>query len=102
MKGSALNGSPTSARLAANSTAGSISYSCSASSTCLRLFHSPRSNMNITPGDLTDPQVIDLLSHHLTSARAQTAPGSAHALDLEALQSPDVMLWTAWDEETLV
>jgi putative acetyltransferase len=58
--------------------------------------------MNITPGDLTDPQVIDLLSHHLTSARAQTAPGSAHALDLEALQSPDVMLWTAWDEETLV
>jgi putative acetyltransferase len=58
--------------------------------------------MRITPGDLTDARVIDLLLHHLTSARAQTAPGSAHALDLKALQSPDITFWTAWDAETLV
>lgn len=58
--------------------------------------------MQITPGDLTDARVVDLLLYHLTSARAQTAPGSAHALDLNGLQSPDITFWTAWDGETLV
>jgi putative acetyltransferase len=38
----------------------------------------------------------------LTSARAETAPGSAHALDLTGLQSPDISFWTIWDDETLV
>jgi putative acetyltransferase len=59
-------------------------------------------SMQITPGDLTDKRVIDLLHHHLITARAQTAPGSAHALDLKALQSPDISFWTAWDGETLI
>src|SRR5690348_18492216 len=36
------------------------------------------------------------------SARAQTAPGSAHALDVSALQSPDVSFWTIWDDQTLL
>ena len=58
--------------------------------------------MQITPGDLTDPRVIDLLRYHLATARAQTAPGSAHALDLKGLQSPDITFWTAWDAETLI
>src|SRR5579871_5281248 len=58
--------------------------------------------MQITPGDLTDSRVVDLLHYHLTTARAQTAPGSAHALDLKGLQSPDIDFWTAWDGETLV
>jgi putative acetyltransferase len=58
--------------------------------------------MRITPCDLTDPRVIGLLHHHLTASRAQTAPGSAHALDLEGLQSPDITFWTAWDGETLI
>jgi hypothetical protein len=38
--------------------------------------------MRIVPGDLGDPRVIDLLQIHLKRARAETAPGSAHALDL--------------------
>ena len=58
--------------------------------------------MKITLGDLTDPRVVDLLRRHLTSARANTAPGSAHALDLAGLQVPDVTFWTAWDRDTLV
>jgi putative acetyltransferase len=58
--------------------------------------------MQITPGDLTDQRVIDLLLYHFTSARAQTAPGSAHALDLAGLQSRDITFWTAWEGETLV
>ena len=58
--------------------------------------------MKITLGDLTDPRVVDLLRYHLTSARAHTAPGSAHALDLVGMQAPNITFWTAWDGETLV
>ena len=58
--------------------------------------------MRITPGDLHDPRVIELLHTHLTTARAQTAPGSAHALDLIGLQSPDISFWTVWEQSTLV
>ncbi len=43
--------------------------------------------MQITLGDLNDERIIDLLHYHVTTARAQTAPGSAHALDLKELQS---------------
>src|SRR3977135_1240213 len=58
--------------------------------------------MRIIQGDFSDPRVVDLLHIHLTTARAETAPGSAHALDLTGLQSPDISLWTIWDEETLL
>jgi CheY-like chemotaxis protein len=58
--------------------------------------------MKISPGDLTDPRVVDLLQHHLTSARAHTAPGSTHALDIGGLQAFNVTFWTAWDRDTLV
>ena len=58
--------------------------------------------MRITPGDFSDPRVVDLLHIHLTSARAATAPGSAHALDLTELQSPTVSFWTIWEGEVLL
>ncbi len=58
--------------------------------------------MRIVEGDLRDPRVVDLLHTHLTSARAETAPGSAHALDLTGLRSPDINFWTIWDDETLL
>lgn len=58
--------------------------------------------MRITTGDVNDPRVIDLLCIHLASARAETAPGSAHALDLSALQSPDIRFWAIWEAETLL
>ena len=58
--------------------------------------------MKITKGDLDDPRVQQLLAHHLTAAREQTAPGSAHALDLSGLKSPDVDFWSVWDGETLI
>jgi putative acetyltransferase len=58
--------------------------------------------MRIVPGDLGDPRVIDLVLIHLKRARAETAPGSAHALDLTALQSPDICFWTTWDDEVLL
>jgi putative acetyltransferase len=58
--------------------------------------------MQIIPGDLGESRVIDLLQYHLSTARANTLPGSAHALDLKGLQSPDIIFWTGWDGETLV
>ncbi len=58
--------------------------------------------MRIVQGDLSDQRVVDLLHIHLTSARAETAPGSAHSLNLTGLQSPDVSFWTIWDDETLL
>lgn len=58
--------------------------------------------LEIKLGDLNDSRVVALLQSHLTAARAHTAPGSAHALDLKGLQSPDITLWTAWDKETPV
>jgi putative acetyltransferase len=58
--------------------------------------------MRIIQGDFSDPRVVDLLHIHLISARAGTAPGSAHALDLTGLQSPDISFWTIWDDERLL
>jgi putative acetyltransferase len=58
--------------------------------------------MRITVADLDDGRVIDLLRHHVTTARAATAPGSGHALDLSELRSPDVTLWTVWDDDALL
>ena len=57
--------------------------------------------MKIIGGGLDDLSVQKLLAHHFTSARAETAPGSAHALDLSALKSPDVVFWSAWGGEAL-
>ncbi|HET6143993.1 MAG TPA: GNAT family N-acetyltransferase [Candidatus Acidoferrales bacterium] len=56
----------------------------------------------IVQGGLSDPRVIELLHTHLRRARAETAPGSAHALDLSGLQSPDIRFWTIWEGETLL
>jgi putative acetyltransferase len=56
----------------------------------------------ISTGDLTDPAVLALLQHHVSRARAETAPGSAHALDVEGLRAPDVSFWSAWDGGSLL
>jgi putative acetyltransferase len=58
--------------------------------------------MNIMDGGLDDPQVQALLAYHFESARAQTAPGSAHALDLGGLKSPDIRFWSGWDGDRVV
>jgi putative acetyltransferase len=58
--------------------------------------------MRIIQGDLSDPRVVALLQIHLISARAATAPGSAHALDISDLQSSDITFWTIWNNEMLL
>ncbi len=53
--------------------------------------------MRIVAGDLDNSQLRALLQHHVATARAETAPGSAHALDLEGLRASEVNFYTAWD-----
>jgi putative acetyltransferase len=59
------------------------------------------STTQITQGDFSDPRVIALLEIHVTRARAETAPGSPHALDLAGLQSSDISLCTICYDDTL-
>lgn len=58
--------------------------------------------MVMKQGMLDDERVKALLDLHVRRARAETAPGSAHALDLDALKTPDIHFWTLWDGESLV
>jgi putative acetyltransferase len=58
--------------------------------------------LKIVAGGLDDPQVIRLLGIHLTHSRAQTAPGSAHALDLAGLKAPEISFWSAWEGDDLL
>jgi len=45
---------------------------------------------------------VALLQTHVGRARAETARGSAHALDLDALRGPDVTFWSAWEGDQVV
>ena len=58
--------------------------------------------MKILCGGLDHPSAQDLLEQHVRSARAETALGSAHALDLEDLKSADMTFWSAWDGNILI
>jgi len=58
--------------------------------------------MRIGPGDLDDPRVVALLNQHLRTARAATAPGRAHALEISALRAPDINFWAAWEDTQLL
>jgi putative acetyltransferase len=58
--------------------------------------------MHIVEGGLDDPRVVALLHTHVSRARAETARGSAHALDLSALRTPEIAFWTAWEGEEVI
>jgi len=53
--------------------------------------------MEVREGGLDDPRVQRLLKMHADRARAETARGSAHALDLSALRAPEIEFWTVWE-----
>jgi putative acetyltransferase len=52
--------------------------------------------LRILPADLDDTRMILLLTDHVRVARAETAPGSAHALNLSGLRMPAISVWAAW------
>jgi putative acetyltransferase len=51
--------------------------------------------LRILPADIDDPDVVKLIESHILAARQQTAPGSAHALDLSGLRVPHISVWVA-------
>jgi len=58
--------------------------------------------VHIVEGGLDDPRVVELLRIHVTRARAETARGSSHALDLSGLGAPGVTFWSAWEGDALL
>ncbi len=54
------------------------------------------SRLHIREDDLTGKKIADLLREHLKNMHEITPPESVHALDIEALCSPDITFWTAW------
>ena len=62
----------------------------------------PSSSLQIIEGGLDDPRVVALLHTHVTRARAETARGSAHALDLSGLRAPEISFWSAWEGDAVV
>jgi putative acetyltransferase len=58
--------------------------------------------MQIREDDLTGQKIADFLQEHLEEMNEITPPESVHALDLEALRSPDVTFWSAWEGDELL
>jgi len=58
--------------------------------------------MDIRVDDLRGPEIIQLLSEHMQHMARITPRHSVHALDVNNLRHPDITLWTAWDESTLL
>lgn len=55
--------------------------------------------MRIRLDDLRGPEIAALLDEHLRSMHDLSPPESVHALDLDALRSPDIAFWTAWSDD---
>jgi len=58
--------------------------------------------VQIRGDDLRGKEIADFLREHLTDMKEITPPESVHALDLEALRSPDITFWTAWEGNELL
>ena len=59
-------------------------------------------SLRIVPGDLTDARVIALLRDHLAGMQASSPPGAVYALDLSALQAPEIAFFAAWRGEEVL
>ncbi len=58
--------------------------------------------MQIREDDLTGKNIADLLREHLENMHEITPSESVHALDLEALRSPNITFWSAWEGSELL
>ena len=58
--------------------------------------------MHIEIDDLTRPAIHALLQEHMDSMYALSPSVSVHALDLSALRSPQITLWSAWESAELL
>ncbi|MEH2295013.1 GNAT family N-acetyltransferase [Nostoc sp.] len=60
------------------------------------------SRLQIRQDDLTGKKIADFIQEHLQSMHEITPPGSVHAYDLEALRSPNIILFSAWEGDELL
>lgn len=58
--------------------------------------------MDIRIDDLRGPEIARLLGAHLEFAARHSPPDLIHALDLDALRTPDITFWTVWERGELV
>jgi len=58
-------------------------------------------NWQIRPADFSDPQLITLLRDHIAAAEEISPRDSLYALDIDALQSPDISLWAIFLDDML-
>jgi putative acetyltransferase len=52
--------------------------------------------------DLRGAEIAELLAAHVAFCRASSPPESTHVLDLDALRSPEIIFWSAWDGASLL
>jgi putative acetyltransferase len=58
--------------------------------------------MQIKIDDLRGPEIAALLQEHIHHMSSISPPESMHALDLNALRSPNITFWTAWEGNRLL
>lgn len=58
--------------------------------------------MYIKKDDLNGSEIQALLQHHLDDAYKHSPPDSVYALDIKALQHPDITFWSVWDDDVLL
>ena len=58
--------------------------------------------MNIRTDDLQGPEIQALLQEHLDCMKLYSPPESIHALDIEALDKPEITFWTIWENDELL
>ena len=57
--------------------------------------------MHIKIDDLCNPDVVKLLKYHVCHMAEHSPEGSSYALDIKALRTPDMSVWTLWDKTKL-
>lgn len=57
--------------------------------------------MKIIVDDLQEKEIFNLLNEHLQDMYSVSPPESVHALDIKALQSPNITFWSVWIDEKL-
>lgn len=57
--------------------------------------------MDIRIGDLRNEQIVSLLQEHHDDMLSHSPPESVHALDLSALEQPDITFWSLWINQEL-
>ncbi|HEV2708143.1 MAG TPA: GNAT family N-acetyltransferase [Pyrinomonadaceae bacterium] len=58
--------------------------------------------MDIKIDDLSGSEIHELLQEHLRNMHLHSPPESVHALDIEALRSPEITFWTVWENGELL